>query len=127
MIVIGREDIITIAIIISCTILTYSGILTPDQYLYVLGLILSFYFGRAYQAYSIYSRVAKITEMPKEYKDMIRRFGSILLISGITLLLEKFITSGATLTYPPIWDHALWGLLMTILGWIILIRKGNRE
>ena len=127
MIVIGREEIVAVSVIIACTLLTFYGKLSPEQYLYVIGVILSFYFGRTYQAYQVRSKVMKIAELPKEYKDMIRRFGSLLLISGITLLLEKFITSGATLTYPPILDHALWGLLLTIAGWILLIRKEKRE
>ena len=123
MLVIRSEDIIALGIIVSCSILRYFQLISADQFLYVIGIILSFYFGRTYQVYIIYKGLKPISGIPVSYQRMIRRFGSVLLISGITLLLEKYIMSGASLTYPPILDHGLWGLILTILGWIILIRK----
>jgi len=127
MLIVRREDVIAITIIISCATLTYFRILSPDQFLYVVGVIISFYFGRTYQTYVIYRGLKRILGNRITYQRMVRRFGSFLLISGITLLIEKYIMSGASLTYPPILDHALWGLILTIIGWVLLIRKEGQK
>ena len=123
MIQLRSEDIIAISVIVCCTILRFYSLISAERYLYVIGIILSFYFGRTYQCYIIYRGLKAISGIPVTYERMIRRFGSVLLISGITLLLEKYVMSGASLTYPPILDHGLWGLILIIAGWILLIRK----
>lgn len=46
----------------------------------------------------------------------------MLLISGITLILEKYILFGAIITIPPIFDHGFYGLILTCLGCIMLIK-----
>ncbi len=123
MIKLHREDIISLVIILVTGILTYLRILTPEQFINILSVILSFYFGRMYQTHIIYKKYKSVTYISTKYKEMLKRFGTFLMFAGITLIIEKYVVFGATLTYPPLADHSLWGLLLLIAGWILLIKK----
>ena len=55
--------------------------------------------------------------------DRLRRLGYVLFGFGSALLLEKIVNYGATFTYPPVWDHGLYGLIAVIAAFIILSRR----
>lgn len=53
----------------------------------------------------------------------VKRLGYVLFGFGSALLLEKIVNYGASLTYPPLLDHGLYGLIAVIAAFIILIRR----
>ena len=147
--ILKREDWIAIIVILVCTLLTAINKIDSETFIWVISVILSYYFGRT-SSYEIIMRRLKnliiqrnflgglgveglldvaeeIEDVIEEYREMWRRFGAVLLISGCTLILEKYIMSGASLSYPPLADHAVWGLIMLIFGWIILIRREKND
>jgi len=126
--VLNREDVISIIIIATAFILTYKGILTPDHYLTIISAILAYYLGQTIKMHQVNKALAYREGITRSYQRMIRRFGAFLMISGITLIIEKWIISGATYTFPPhVLDHGLIGLILEIIGFILLIRKEKRK
>lgn len=56
-------------------------------------------------------------------REKMRRLGYVLFGFGCALLLEKIVNYGAALTYPPILDHGLYGLIAIVAAFIILARR----
>lgn len=113
--------IIAVLTIVVTGILVYTKTITQDVFITIMSFILGYYFGSAHVSYTMYKRF-KIIENLKIAKSQIIRFGTVLLISGITLILQKYICNGAIITYPPILDHGLYGVIMVIIGTIILTK-----
>jgi len=55
----------------------------------------------------------------------VKSFGYVLFGAGVALLGEKLVNYGASFTYPPYLDHGLYGLVMVVISFIILARRGN--
>jgi hypothetical protein len=56
-----------------------------------------------------------------------RRFAYILFGAGAALLGEKLVDYGFSLTYPPLADHGLYGLIMIIISFLILVKKEDKR
>jgi len=117
--------IIAVLTIVVTSILVYNGSIGQDVFITIMSFILGYYFGSAHVSYYMYKKF-KIYENYKVAKDQIIRFGTILLISGITLIIQKYVCHGAVITFPPIWDHGLYGVIMVVIGAIILTKIRGR-
>ena len=86
--------IIALIVIIISSILVYKNKINTETYSTILTFILGYYFGKIEHQAKRYRETKKLVIGQYEYikmKIMIKRFSYMLLISGITLILEKYI------------------------------------
>jgi len=120
-IIIDRELIISVAVLVCGLVALKWGYITGDQYLSIIGYVLSYWLGRTV------GRREKISpdEWNRGRRKMLNRLGIVLLASGATLIVEHYIVWGVT------WDvrvlcHGTAGIIMVIAGFILASRLGER-
>lgn len=117
----NKKFILAIIITAILSLLTYQGVISEEVFASIISIIIGYYFGTVKeQEKLLYVHLDRETK--EQYKMMLVRFASFMLCGGIALVLEKYITTGAVVTYPPLPDHGLYGIILIVLGSIILTR-----
>jgi len=101
-------------ILIVLSFLAYSGVIDQQVFVSIISMVVGYYFGSGLKQYGVTRKTYVVR-------------GAVLMAGfGMALVIQKIVCCGAVVTYPPLLDHGLYGVILILLSAIILTKKNSR-
>ena len=113
--------VFAIFVIATLSVLRYFNSISESNYITILMVIVTAIIGVKKK-----HEIKPMNEKDRKLRDQIYRAGIVSLVAGIVLIVSKLIEYGEVITLPPLLDHGLYGLILTIVGTFILTKIGDK-